>query len=465
MRIALVNQWYPPDYGGVGVYNEAMARAYAELGHEVTVVTARSSPDQPDVANEHGVRVYRVDRWVEPYRARRLPLLGRHLRSLRHLVYSRQVSGLLDRLARERRLDVVEFAEINAEGLFAALGGGNRLPTVVRCHTPHVLLRQTTPPADRAFDTSLIERAEGAFVRRATMVTAPSADLARRVEREMRLRPDRIRVVPNAIDVAQFSPSADGAGTLNGKPPTILHVGRLEREKGIFVLAEALARLSAGEHVPASDADVPWRVVFAGGDRTDAAGVSNREQLERFFAEHGLAGRVEVRGFVAQEELVGLYRHADLCVVPSILYESFSYTCLQAMACGRPLVATTMGGMPEVVVNGETGLLVPPGDPAALAHGLKQLIDDAALRRRFGDAGRERAVRLYAHHVVAEQNLALYAEAIEQRAAHGHTVPAPGRGRSATERPAIDRDETDRSSARGANPVGPVDDTGRLSCG
>jgi len=446
MRIALVNQWYPPDYGGVGVYNEAMARAYVELGHEVTVVTARSSSDQPDVADEHGVRVYRVNRWVEPYRARRLPLLGRHLRSLRHLVYSRQVSGLLDRLARERRLDVVEFAEINAEGLFAALRGHNRLPTVVRCHTPHALLRQTTPPGDRAFDTSLIEVAEGAFVRRATLLTAPSADLARRVEREMRLRPGRIRVVPNAIDVAEFSPGSDGAWALNGEPLTILHVGRLEREKGIFVLAEALARLAAGERV-AGDAGIPWRVVFAGGDRMDAAGISNQERLERFFAERGLAGRVELRGFVAQEEVVTLYRRADLCVVPSILYESFSYTCLQAMACGRPLVATTMGGIPKVVVDGDTGLLVPPGDPGALAIALRRLVDDAALRRRLGDAGRERAVRLYGHHVVAKQNLALYAEAVERRIAPGHTALTPSHGRSATGRAASSRDETDRSWA------------------
>ncbi len=423
MRIALVNQWYPPDYGGVGVYNEAMARAYAELGHEVTVVTARSSHDQLDVADEDGVRVYRVDRWVESYRARQLPLLGRHLRSLRHLVYSRQVSGLLDRLAHERRLDVVEFAEINAEGLFATLQGRNRLPTVVRCHTPHVLLRQTTPSGDRAFDTSLIELAEGAFVRRATMLTAPSADLARRVEREMQLRPGRIRVVPNAIDVAEFSPASHGAETLNGGSPTILHVGRLEREKGIFVLAEALARLAASERTAGGDAGVPWRVVFVGGDRTDAAGMSNQERLERFFAEHGLAGRVELRGFVAQEELVSLYRAADLCVVPSVLYESFSYTCLQAMACGRPLVATTMGGVPEVVVDGDTGLLVPPGDPTALADALQRLIDDAALRRRLGDGGRQRAVRLYSHRVVAEQNLALYAAAIQnrrERATPGH---------------------------------------------
>jgi glycosyltransferase involved in cell wall biosynthesis len=140
--------------------------------------------------------------------------------------------------------------------------------------------------------------------------------------------------------------------------------------------------------------------------------------LERYFASHGLAGHVDLCGFVPQEELVGLYRAADVCVVPSILYESFSYTCLQAMACGRPLVATTMGGMPEVVADDVTGLLVPPGQPGPLAAALERLICDAELRLRLGRAGRERAVRLYANHSVAQQNLAVYAEAIERRA-HG----------------------------------------------
>src|SRR5919198_3925353 len=131
VHIALVNQWYPPDYGGVSAYNRALARAYAALGHRVTVITARPAADQPTVADEEGVRVYRVDRWVEPSAARRLPLVGKHLRSLRHLAYSRTVCTLLNRLAAPGGIDVVEYADINAEGLFAALHG-NRVPAVVR---------------------------------------------------------------------------------------------------------------------------------------------------------------------------------------------------------------------------------------------------------------------------------------------------------------------------------------------
>src|ERR671938_1486803 len=121
VHIALVNQWYPPDYGGVSVYSSAMARAYAALGHRVTVMTARSAADQPAVADEDGVRIYRVDRWVEPSAARHLPLVGKHLRSLRHLAYSRTVCTLLDRLAEQDSIDIAEYAEINAEGVFDGL--------------------------------------------------------------------------------------------------------------------------------------------------------------------------------------------------------------------------------------------------------------------------------------------------------------------------------------------------------
>jgi glycosyltransferase involved in cell wall biosynthesis len=419
MHIALVNQWYPPDYGGVAVHNSAMARAYTALGHRVTVMTARSAADQLAVADEDGVRVYRVDRWVEPCAARRLPLMGKHLRSLRHLAYSRTVCALVDRLAEQDSIDIAEYAEINAEGVFAVLRG-TRVPAVVRCHTPHVLLRRTAPPHDYPFDSSLIEQAEAALVRRANAVTAPSADLARQVEREMRLRPGRVRVVPNAIDVQEFSPCANDDDRPIDGPVTILHVGRYTCHKGIFVLAEALAHLAAQDPGWTPSGRVPWRVVFAGSDRPVASGGSSRARLASFFAAQGLTDRVTLRGFVAQNDLVALYHAADLCVVPSILYESFSYTCLQAMACGRPVVATTMGGIPEVVIDGETGLLVPPGDAVALAAVLGRLIGDATLRRRLGRAGRERAVRLYAHRTVAQQNLAVYAAAINRQ--HGRVT-------------------------------------------
>jgi len=413
MHIAIVNQWYPPDYGGVAVYNGAMARAYAELGHQVTVITAEMEAETLLCSSEAGITVHRVTRWVEPYAARRVPVVGRHIRTLRHLLYSWRVSALLTRLVRSQNIDVVEFAEVNAEAFWSVLGR-QTVPVVVRCHTPSFLLRRTTSH-DVGFDMRLMEPIEALCIRRAATLTAPSHDLATRIEDELGLKAGRIAVVPNAIDVNEFTPAPRYADRSQSQPVTILYVGRLGREKGVFVLGDALARLAFKGANGSGIVTRDWRVVFAGADRSEM-GVSNRARLERFFSDHGLSDRVEFRGYLQQEELIALYRSCDLCVVPSILYESFSYTCLQAMACGKPVLATTMGGIPEVVVDGEVGILVPPDDVDALTSEMARLVDDASLRQQLGRSGRERVVRLYAAKSVAQQNLALYAETVTDRA-------------------------------------------------
>jgi glycosyltransferase involved in cell wall biosynthesis len=100
-----------------------------------------------------------------------------------------------------------------------------------------------------------------------------------------------------------------------------------------------------------------------------------------------------------------------MCVVPSILYESFSYTCAQAMAAGRPVVATRIGGIPETVEDGVTGLLVEPGNAAELAEALIRLALDPVQRARMGQAGRERVARDFNPATVARRMLAVYARA------------------------------------------------------
>ncbi len=407
MHIALVNQWYPPADGGVSAYNAAMARAYVDLGHTVSVVTARSTPDQLLYEEDGALRIYRTPRWIEPYRLRSAPVIGRHVRTLRHIAYSVAV----ERRLRTLPVDVAEVAEINGEAL-ALLAAPPSAPLVIRCHTPHVLLRRTTVAEDRRFDTSVMEMLEKLVVRRAAAVTAPSHDLAGHIEREMELRPGRVHVIPNALDVDEFSPGERQSASDAGAPATILYVGRLGREKGVFVLADALVRLAAQENV---GRETPWHVIFAGEDRPGENRESNRMLLERRLAAHGLAGRVHFTGFVSRDVLIDLYRQATICVVPSTFYESFSYTALQAMSCGRPLVASAVGGIPEVVVDGVTGLLSPPNAPAPLADALARLLADPSLRRRLGDAGRARAVECYGHRAVAQCTLDLYDAVIRRR--------------------------------------------------
>ena len=121
-------------------------------------------------------------------------------------------------------------------------------------------------------------------------------------------------------------------------------------------------------------------------------------------------------GFVPPDELQRLYARAAVVACPS-RREGFGVACLEAMAHARPVVATDVGGLRDLVVDGETGLVVPPRDPAALRQALVRLLGDSDLRRRLGGAGRVRAQELFSWHAVTEMTLAAYSEAIGPMAA------------------------------------------------
>ena len=389
MHIVLVSRWYPPHtgYGGVAAYNHSLAHALRELGHHVSVVAARWSADVPAVADDRGVRVYRL---LAPYRYRlhRLPLLGRQMRAIEQLRYSRQVARALAELDARDPIDVVEFAEVNAEG-FAYQRQRRRAPVVVRCHTPTFILQHYATPDEAPYDVSAIIAMEKYGIRHADALTAPSHDMARTIARECGIAAERIAVIPNALDTEAFRPSAHLAEST--AQPMVLHVGRLDRVKGVEVLARA---------IPLVVAQAPeTHFVFAG------EGGHQARLAELLRAEHVLQ-HVTFLGSVDPAALAECYHRAAIAVVPSLNYESFSYTCAQAMAAGLPVVASALGGMPETIAG--AGLLVPPGDHEALAAALLRLLRDPLLRRQFGVAGRARAEQDFAAAAVARRTLDVY---------------------------------------------------------
>ena len=389
MHIVLVSRWYPPHtgYGGVAAYNHSLAHALRELGHHVSVVAARWSADVPAAADDRGVRVLRL---LAPYhyRLHRLPLLGRQMRAIEQLRYSRKVARALAGLDARHPIDVVEFAEVNAEG-FAYQRQRRRAPVVVRCHTPTFILQHYTTPDEAPYDVSAIIAMEKYSIRHADALTAPSHDMARTIARECGIAIEHIQVIPNAVDVHAFAPSGENATAKQAI--TMLHVGRIERVKGVEVLVRAIPVLAA--RAPMA------RVVFVGEG-------SMRAQLENWLRDQGLLERVIFTGGVDATALAQWYRQADIAVVPSLNYESFSYTCAQAMAAGLPVVATQLGGMPETIEG--AGLLVPPGDADALAGALVRLCSDASLREQLGSAGRINAEQRFAANVTAQQTVDVY---------------------------------------------------------
>lgn len=195
-------------------------------------------------------------------------------------------------------------------------------------------------------------------------------------------------VIPNAVALPELGPAPTRS------VPVIVSVGRLKPPKDFRTLVEALAGL---EH------DFDALLVGDGPDRDD---------LAQAILDHGLEDRVELTG--TRDDVVGVLARADVFVLSS-RSEGMPMSALEAMAAGLPVVASAVGGVPEVVVDGQTGVLVPPEDAPALRAAIERLLVDPSLRRRFGEAGRQRAAETFAFPRWQAAHLELYTEQLAQR--------------------------------------------------
>lgn len=251
-------------------------------------------------------------------------------------------------------------------------------------------------------------------MRRADAIIAVSESEQRRLL-SLGLSPSQILKIHNAIDVAAFSESVDGMLDTPGewigltsrqvtsqKPRhsqrLILFAGRLNPQKGLIYLLESICQVV--ETAP----DV--RLLIAGDGPL-------RDELEQHARRLSLAEVVSFLGFRA--DVAALMRTADVFVLPSV-EEPFGIVLLEALALARPVVATAVGGIPEVITHGETGLLVPPRDPAALAEAILWLLNNPTEAARLGEQGRERVRRDFSATEMARRTAEVYRRVLAMRA-------------------------------------------------
>jgi glycosyltransferase involved in cell wall biosynthesis len=184
---------------------------------------------------------------------------------------------------------------------------------------------------------------------------------------------ERGRVVHNGVDISEFAGPHESA---ERPRPFVLAIGRHVRQKGFDVLIDAFASLI-------EDKAFHWDLLIAGDG-------PERERLIAQVHGRGLTDRVDFVGRADRAMAVRLFRSAAAFALPS-LHEPFGIVNLEAMAAGAPVVATRVGGVPEFVDDGLSGLLVPPGDAGALAAALRRLFDEPGLRERLSHRGREMA--------------------------------------------------------------------------
>ncbi len=401
----MLTREYPPHvYGGAGVHVEHLAREVARHAE----VEVRCFGDQDSGPGNPRVRGYRFgdDETVAvdaPARdALRAAVAGIHA-----------VSDPIE-------ADVVHCHTWYTHwgGMLARLGFG--LPLVVTVHSLEPRRPWKREQLGGGYDLSTwIERNA---IEHADAVIAVSSQDREDVLRLYDVREDRVAVVPNGVDASVYrrapDPAALAARGVDPAVPYVLFLGRVTRQKGIAHFLRACARLPAGVQVVlcASSPDTP-EIEAETARAVEALGRRRRV--------------VWIREMVPREVAIALYSGAAVFCCPSV-YEPFGIINLEAMACETPVVATAVGGIRDVVADGETGFLVDPrssrtdGEPddperlaEALAAALARLLRDEELRRGMGHRGRDRAVREFGWDRVAERVLEVYREVAGRSATDG----------------------------------------------
>ncbi|MDQ2754349.1 MAG: glycosyltransferase family 4 protein [Actinomycetota bacterium] len=409
LRIALLVYRGNPHSGGQGVYTRYLARELVADGHQVTVFAGQPYPVLDDGVDFVAVPSLDLYRQPDPFR---LP----HPREFKAPIdlaefglmctagfpeprtFSYRVRRLLRRRAGE--FDVVHDNQTFGRSLLGVMADG--WPLIGTCHHPITVdktldlahadkwRRQVT--LRRWYGFLAMQKRVAARIPRIITVSSSSK---RDIVDQMGIPAERLEVVPIGADPLLYRPLPH----IRRLPGRIMTTASSDVPlKGLIPLLEALAKL----RVERPEA----HLVVIGKPKGDSPVTATIDRLD-------LTGAVSFAGGVTDEQVVELYAEASVAVVPS-LYEGFSLPAIEAMACGVPLVATTGGALPEVVgKDGETGLLVEPGDPGALAVALARVLDDPELASRLAGAGRQRALEHFTWRSCARTTVDHYRWTIE----------------------------------------------------
>jgi glycosyltransferase involved in cell wall biosynthesis len=413
LRIALLVYRGNPHSGGQGVYTRYVARELVALGHQVTVFAGQPWPLLDDGVQFVEVPSLDLYRQPDPFRIPRPREFKTWIDAAEFammcsagfpepLTYSWRVRRLL--AARRDDFDLIHDNQCFGRGLLGLMDDG--WPILGTCHHPITVDRHLDMEHAESWRRRLTLRRWYGFLgmqievaRRYRRIVTVSSSSKRDITEQMGIEADRLIVVPIGADHDKFRPRPE----VPRVPGRIMTTASADVPlKGLVHLLEAVAKLRTERP--------DTHLVVIGKARPDS-------QAGRAVARLGLGDAVEFASGVSDDRLVELYAEAQVAVVPS-LYEGFSLPAAEAMASGCPLVATTGGALPEVVgTDGVSGLLVPPGDPGALAQAIGRIMDDPELAARLASGGRRRVLDRFTWRTCAELTAEQYRWVIEERQA------------------------------------------------
>ena len=379
LRIALLTREYPPEvYGGAGVHVTYLARELASL---VDVTVHCQGADRPDAVAH-----------------RPWDLLAGANQALQ------VVSADLSMAAATGSAQLV-----HSHTWYANLGGHLAsmlygIPHVMTMHSLEALRPWKAEQLGGGYQVSTwCERTSAASA--AAVVAVSDGMRADVLSAYPEIRAERVRVIRNGIDTDEYRPDP-GTGVLERygvdlARPYVIFVGRITRQKGVPVLLRAASRL-----IPEAQL-----VLLAGAADTPEQLAEVTELVDGLRATR--SGVIWIPEMLPKPEVIQLLTHATVFAIPSV-YEPLGIVNLEAMACGTAVAGSRTGGIPEVVADGETGLLVPPDEPRPLADALNVLLRDPGRAQAMGQAGRKRAIAEFGWPAIAAQTAELYAELVHE---------------------------------------------------
>ena len=381
LRVALLTREYPPEvYGGAGVHVTYLARELAPL---VDLTVHCQGADRPDAVAH-----------------RPWDLLADANQALRVVSTDLSMAAALSTPGGTAQLVHSHTWYANLGGHLASMLYG--IPHVMTMHSLEALRPWKAEQLGGGYQVSTwCERSSAASA--AAVVAVSDGMRADILSAYPEISPERVRVIRNGIDTDEYRPDPDTDVLerygVDLTRPYVIFVGRITRQKGVPVLLRAASGL-----IPEAQL-----VLLAGAADTPEQLAEVTELVEGLRATR--SGVFWIPEMLPKPEVIQLLTHATVFAIPSV-YEPLGIVNLEAMACGTAVAGSRTGGIPEVVAEGETGLLVPPGEPGPLADVLNVLLRDPGRARAMGEAGRKRAVAEFGWPAIAAQTAELYAELV-----------------------------------------------------
>ena len=388
LNICLISREFPPDtaFGGIAIFSLDTALMLRGQGHQVTVFSQSLGPSH--ILEYQGLIVHKIQvpRFCSSYN--NLPIFI--------LAFNAVVMSEVIRCHRTQPFDLIDVPDHLAEGLFSTLFLD--IPVITRLHTPYSLIVEMgLNNYKKSLSFFLIKMMEKIALSRSDALYAPCADIVRLSKNLLSFGQVPVEIFGYPLDLTLFSPQH--TETHDG-PPRILFIGRLEQRKGIETIAEAFPKVFSA----CPDA----RLTLLGNDTPNIRGFSSaKEYLRDFFGKAQCVKNVTFSSHISLDQLPSVLRCHDVIWIPSI-YDNYPLICLEAMACGKAVIVSNAGGLPEIVRHGETGLVFNKGDSDSLAKLTLELFYDLELAAQLGQNARKYALEHCSLDSIYDRTMQLY---------------------------------------------------------